>query len=129
VTRIAATVIDCTYGHAAEAIDIRIDRAEGSHWINAANAHTGSNRRVEDWNCGPFSQGLYRIVLDSDSYFAGLGLIGAFPEIQAIFRVRREFGRCHIQVALSPYAYSTHFEAVATYDDPGRVTPPDRLPA
>lgn len=129
MTRIAATVIDCTYGHTADAIDIRIDRAEGGLWTNVASAQTGINGRVEEWNCDPFSQGLYRISLDSDSYFAGLGLIGAFPEIQAIFRVRQEFARCHIQVALSPYSYSTHFEAVASYGDPGRVSPPDRLPA
>ncbi len=84
---------------------------------------------MEEWNCDPFSQGLYRISFNSDSYFAGLGLIGAFAEIQAIFRVRQEFGRCHIQVALSPYSCSTAFEVVATYGDPGRVSPPDRLPA
>lgn len=115
VTRIAATVIDCTYGHAAESIDIRIDRMTGSLWTNVARARTSHSGRVEDWDCGSFSIGLYRIVLDADSYFAGLGLSSAFPEIQATFRIRREFGQCHVQVALSPYSYSTHFEAVASY--------------
>jgi len=54
-------------------------------------------------------RGLYRIVFDSDRYFATLGTITAYPEIVVIFRMPSESRSFQVHVALSPYSYSTYF--------------------
>jgi 5-hydroxyisourate hydrolase len=109
--RIAAQVLDSTYGRAAEGIRVRLERADGNGWAMVAAAQTNNAGRIEDlddWNQGC---GLYRIIFDSDGYFAGLGASTAYPEVLVVFRIQNESDICQVQVTLSPYSYSTHFGA------------------
>lgn len=105
---IAAEVLDGTYGQLADAVPARLDRADACEWVPVASACTGGDGRVDDWSCAPFSHGLYRLTLGSASYFAGLGVSTAFPEIQVTFRALDDQSRCHVKVVLSPYSYSAH---------------------
>lgn len=52
--------------------------------------------------------GLYRLVFDCDSYFAGLGGMTAHPEIVVVFRMPNEMDSCQVQVVLAPYSHFTY---------------------
>lgn len=110
---IALHVLDSTYGQAAADVPSRLERACTDGWALVGAAETGSAGRIADLCQQPTDRGLYRLAIDSGSYFASLGVISAYPEVVIIFRVQEEPGACQITVSLSPYSFSAHFAAMA----------------
>ncbi|MFD0365198.1 hydroxyisourate hydrolase [Nocardia sp. GCM10030253] len=51
--------------------------------------------------------GTYRLVFDTGSYFAGLGVDSFFPEVSVAFVVTEE-RHYHVPLLLSPFAFSTY---------------------
>lgn len=107
--KIATQVLDSTYGKPAVGVRARLSRGTGDGWTAVAETDTDIDGRIEDWDSWRLERGLYRIVFDSDSYFADLGGIAAYPEVVLIFRVQDESNVLQVQVTLAPYSYSTYF--------------------
>jgi 5-hydroxyisourate hydrolase len=112
--KIVTQVLDSTYGKSAVGVPARLARAEDGGWRAVAEAETNTDGCVDAWYSSQLERGLYRIVFDSDSYFAGLGGIAAYPEVVVIFRILDESHTFQVQVTLAPYSYSTYF---GTMDD------------
>jgi 5-hydroxyisourate hydrolase len=106
--RIAAQFADATYGQRVAGVRTRLESAGTDGWRIVAEAETDLNGRIEDWGGQALRRGLYRIVLDSDGYFAGLGMTTVYPEISIVFRAEEAAGDCQVNVALSRYSYSTY---------------------
>jgi 5-hydroxyisourate hydrolase len=109
--RITAHVLDGTYGQSAAGVRAYLERSSGNGWVTVCAAQTDSGGCIEDWDSRQLGRGLYRIVFDSDRYFATLGTITAYPEIVVIFRMPSESRSFQVHVTLSPYSYSTYFGA------------------
>lgn len=107
--RIVAQVLDGTYGKSAVGVRARLARANNDGWTTVSEAETNLDGSIEDWDSWHLERGLYRIVFDSDSYFAGLGATTAYPEVAVIFRTQNESVTFQVQVTLAPYSYSTYF--------------------
>jgi|HubBroStandDraft_1064217.scaffolds.fasta_scaffold03317_4 5-hydroxyisourate hydrolase len=107
--RIAAQVLDGTYGKPAVGVRARLSRASGDGWQRIADADTNGEGCIEDWDSWPLEHGLYRIMFDSDGYFAGLGATTGYPEVAVVFRMSDESHTFQVQVTLAPYSYSTYF--------------------
>jgi 5-hydroxyisourate hydrolase len=107
--KIVTQVLDSTYGKSAVGVRACLSRATGDGWTTVAEAETSRDGCIEDWDSWHLDRGLYRIVFDSDSYFAGLGTASAYPEVVVIFRMEDESHAFQVQVTLSPYSYSTYF--------------------
>lgn len=110
--RIKAQVLDGTYGKSAVGVRARLSRANGTGWATVAQAETNRDGSIEDWDSWSLERGLYRIVFDSDSYFAGLGAASAYPEVTVLFRILDESAAFQVQVTLAPYSYSTYFGTI-----------------
>lgn len=106
---VSVQVLDVVYGRSAAGVRARLERPAGEGWTVAARAETDGEGRILDWLDEKLEQGAYRIVFDSDSYFASLGISAAYPEINVLFRVQDESDSCQIQVQLAPYSYSMLF--------------------
>lgn len=107
--RILTQVLDGAHGKFAAGVNARLARANGDEWVTVAAAETDDEGRIKDWDDWTLDRGLYRIVFDSDSYFAWLGTTVAYPEVVVIFRVQNEQYVFHVQVTLAPYSCSTYF--------------------
>jgi 5-hydroxyisourate hydrolase len=107
--RIVAQVLDSTYGGSAVGVRARLSRATDDGWTAVAEAETSGDGRIEDWDTRRMERGVYRIVFDSDNYFAGIGTMSAYPEVIVVFRMEHESHAFHVQVTLAPYSYSTYF--------------------
>ncbi len=110
--RIIAQVLDGTYGKAAVGVRACLARSNGTGWTTVAEAETNRDGCIEEWDRWHLERGLYRIVFDSDSYFAGLGTTSAYPEVAVIFRMQEESTAFQVQVTLAPYSYSTYFGTI-----------------
>jgi 5-hydroxyisourate hydrolase len=106
---IVAQVLDGTYGKPAVGVRATLARAHADDWSSVAKAETNRDGFIEDWDSHHLDRGLYRIVFDSDSYFAALGSTTACPEVVVVFRVRNESAAFQVQVTLAPHSYSTYF--------------------
>jgi 5-hydroxyisourate hydrolase len=107
--RITALVLDGTYGKCAVGVHAYLARASGNGWTMVAEAETNRDGFIEDWDSWHLERGLYRIVFDSDSYFAGLGSDTAYPEVSVIFRMQDDLSKFQLQITISHYSYSTYF--------------------
>lgn len=112
--RIFTQALDGTYGKPAVGVGARLARADGNNWTTVAEAETDHDGCIENWDVWYFDRGLYRIVFDSDGYFARLGVTIAYPEVAVVFRMVPETNSFQVQVTLAPYSYSTYF---GTLDD------------
>lgn|ERR1700733_10639402 len=107
--KILAQVLDGAHGKLAEGVHARMSRASDDGWVTVADAVTDGEGRIKSWDDWHLDRGLYRIVFDSDSYFAWLGMAVAYPEVIVIFRTQSENHAFHVQVTLAPYSYATYF--------------------
>lgn len=101
--------LDGVYGRPAAGLRVRLERSADGAWCDVASAETDFSGNVTEWSSLRLSEGLYRIVFDSDYYFVPLGLVAVYPAVTAHFRVHDESDTCKIMVLLSPGAYTTYF--------------------
>jgi 5-hydroxyisourate hydrolase len=106
--KISAQVLDSTYGQPAAGARARLEHSGIDGWDLVAEAETDSEGNIESWGLDDLERGLYRLVFDSDRYFAGLGGMTAYPEVVVIFRMPTELHACQVQVVLAPYSHSTY---------------------
>lgn len=107
--RIVTQVLDSAYGKSAVGVRARLSRAVANGWTTVAEAETSEDGCIEDWDTWQMEPGLYRMVFDSDGYFAELGTVSAYPEVIVVFRMEDEMHAFQVQVTLAPYSYSTYF--------------------
>ncbi|GAA4972035.1 hydroxyisourate hydrolase [Actinoplanes utahensis] len=116
--RISAQAVDVVYGRPAAGVRVRIDRkitdvyGNADEWVTVAQAETDGDGCIDlqDWTVdhrlGP---GPYRLVFDSDAYFATLGLSAAYKEVSVEVRLTDDSDGCQVEVRLAPYSYSMFF--------------------
>ncbi|GIF09463.1 hydroxyisourate hydrolase [Actinoplanes siamensis] len=108
---ITTQALDVVYGRPAAGIPARLERRAPDGWELIAGATTDNDGHILDWAMKRLDQGDYRIVFDSGSYFASLGVGVVYPEIAVAFALLDETDACQIQVQLAPYSFSTFFGA------------------
>ncbi|GII02166.1 hydroxyisourate hydrolase [Planobispora takensis] len=106
---IAVQALDGVYGRPAAGVHVRIEHAGSGQWLTEVKSETDPEGRVREWRGRALERGLYRMTFESDRYFAGLGLIAAYPEIVVMFRIQDGAEAYQIQVLLSTYSYSVYF--------------------
>ena len=115
--KIVAHVLDGSYGKLAVGVNARISRSTSGGWITVAEAQTSADGCIESQSSWYLEDGLYRIEFDCDSYFAGFGILSAYPEVIVTFRAQGESYALQVQVAIAPYSYSTYFGTLNSCPD------------
>lgn len=117
---IVARVLDGTFGKPAVGVRAVLERASRISRETVAEAETNSDGQITDWPGWNPERGLYRLIIDSDSYYASLGVSSAYPEVTIIFRMQSIPAKFQVVVTLSPYSYSTYFGTIE--DQPAEFT-------
>lgn len=107
---VSARALDGVHGRSAAGIRARLDRLGDDGWEPVARGETDADGAITTWLDLPLVRGTHRIVFDSGRYFAGLGVVAAYPEIAVAFRIDDTGSTCRIQLVLGPSSYSMHFE-------------------
>ena len=106
-----AQALDVVYGRPAAGVPARLECRTAEGWRAVGGSATDEDGHIHDWSMDNLEQGAYRIVFDSGSYFANLGVSSAYPEITVAFVMHDETDACQIQVLLAPFSYSMFFGA------------------
>lgn len=109
---ISTRLVDCTHGVPAAGVGVRLDRLDlGDTWSISASGQTGRDgrfveRSTEDADRLPSDR--YRLVYDTGSYFAALGIVACQPEVVIVFAVSAAGSRFHVEVMASAAGYGAY---------------------
>ncbi|MBX7266456.1 hydroxyisourate hydrolase [Micromonospora sp. Llam7] len=109
--KVTAQALDVVYGRPAVGVPARLERRAPKGWEPVAGAATDEEGRIRDWANNRLGKGDYRVVFDSGSYFANLGVGAVYPEIAVVVGLLDDTDACQIQVLLAPYSCSIFLDA------------------
>jgi 5-hydroxyisourate hydrolase len=109
--RISTHVLDTTRGKPAAGVPVTLEkRAASGGWIAVGSAQTDQDGRCLQLltNAGELQTGHYRLIFDTQNYYAAQKVEGLYPVVEIIFHVREGEEHFHIPLLLSPNGYTTY---------------------
>jgi len=111
VSEITTHVLDTSRGRPASGVPVRLEleTADGS-WKHIGKGTTDADGRVQDLLPSAFALhgGVYRLIFDTETYFATQNIEGFYREVSIVFIIRDPAQHYHVPLLLSPFGYSTY---------------------
>ncbi len=108
---ITTHILDTSRGRPANGVAVRLEleSAEGD-WKQIGDGLTDADGRAKDLLPAGFAlqTGIYRLVFDTEPYFAAQNIESFYPEVMVVFTVRDPEQHYHVPLLLSPFGYSTY---------------------
>lgn len=111
---ISIEVIDSTTGRSAAGTRYRVWRKD-TEWVELGTGRVGQSetplpapREVSSPPCWPLTHGMYRLRLELDSYFAGLGVTSFHSQVEVVFRVFDPGQRIRLVMTIAPSSCDTN---------------------
>ncbi len=118
VNAVSTHVLDTARGRPAAGLPVRLDSLVGSDTTEVGRTVTDADGRVSELVPNELEPGRYRLVFDTEAYFAGhaaaepAGANSAgpplYPEVAITFTVTDPAAHYHLPLLLSPFGYSTY---------------------
>jgi len=107
---ITTHVLDTSLGRPASGVAVRLERREGSSWIELGRGGTDVDGRCRNLLAegAKLQPAVYRLSFDSAAYFGARGVPTFYPEVSVVFEVREPAQHHHVPLLLSPFGYSTY---------------------
>lgn len=111
MSAITTHLLDTSRGRPASGVAVRLEleSADGS-WKQIGAGLTDADGRAKDLLPAGFALhgGVYRLVFDTETYFAAQNIEGFYREVAVVFTIRDPTQHYHVPVLLSPFGYSTY---------------------
>lgn len=104
MSTVSTHVLDAVTGTPAAGVPVTLTDASGDE---LAAARTDPDGRVETL-AADLPPGIYRLHVDTGSYFATRKVSAFYPEVVIAFHIADGDGHYHVPLLLSPFAYSTY---------------------
>ncbi len=111
MNRISTHVLDTARGGPAKDVPVRLEQREASgNWLALSSARTDQDGRCAQLLSSDtvLRAGLYRLTVDTATYFAAEKIDGLYPVVEITFQVRDGESHFHIPLLLSPNGYTTY---------------------
>jgi len=107
---ISTHVLDTSIGRPAGGVAVRLQRFDGSGWVEVSAAATNADGRVAALLPAgePASPGTFRLTFDVAAYFAARGTETFYTTVAIDFLVGDASQHYHVPLLLSPFGYSTY---------------------
>jgi 5-hydroxyisourate hydrolase len=105
MSTVSTHVLDNALGRPAAGVGVRLESADGTA---IASERTDADGRIADLGPSDLAAGTYRLVFDTDGYFAATGQPVFYPEVVIAFAIGDPFEHYHVPLLLAPFAYSTY---------------------
>jgi 5-hydroxyisourate hydrolase len=107
---ITTHVLDTTRGRPADGVPVSLERLRDGAWHGLGHGATDADGRLRTLLPAgtPLDRGDYRLVFDTASYFAALGVRAFYPRVTVEFSVDPGEGHYHVPVLLSAFGYTTY---------------------
>jgi 5-hydroxyisourate hydrolase len=111
MSTISTHILDISRGAPAGGVAVRLDlQNTNESWTELSHAWTDDDGRVKPFFLveAPLASGTYRLVFDTEPYFAGLDIDFFYPQVSVVFKVEDAAQHYHVPLLISPYGYSTY---------------------
>jgi 5-hydroxyisourate hydrolase len=110
VSRISTHVLDTARGVPAVGVPVCLERQESGGWRELGSWQTDGDGRCKQLLPEHYvlAAGRYRLVFNTDAYFANQNVPGLYPVVEITFDVRSGESHFHIPLLLSPNGYTTY---------------------
>jgi 5-hydroxyisourate hydrolase/2-oxo-4-hydroxy-4-carboxy-5-ureidoimidazoline decarboxylase len=108
-SQLTTHVLDTAVGMPGKNITIRLQMPVNGAWQTIAQGITNADGRIEDLLPAQknLAHGNYKLVFDTDSYFAAQKIKGFYPEVEIQFTVF-DTAHYHVPLLINPFGYSTY---------------------
>jgi 5-hydroxyisourate hydrolase len=111
MSTISTHILDTSRGAPASGVAVCLEVQNNDEtWTELSHAWTDSDGRVKTFFLveRTVSYGTYRLVFDTEPYYAALSLECFYPQVSVVFKVSDASQHYHVPLLISPYGYSTY---------------------
>lgn len=110
MTTISTHVLDTSQGQPARGVPVTIEIEAAGGWNLLGKGTTDQDGRVKELLPSEVAlrAGVYRLIFDTDRYFAAQKTEGFYRQVTIVFTVRDPAQHYHVPLLLSPFGYSTY---------------------
>jgi len=110
MSAITTHVLDTALGRAAAGVHVELEMLETASWRTLGRGATDSDGRLRTLlpDGTPLRPGEYRLVFDTEEYFARRHPKGFYKRVAVQFTVAADEPHYHVPLLLSPFGYSTY---------------------
>ena len=105
---VAVYVHDSMRGTPAEAIPVTLEKQTNSKWDKLGQGVTDDHGLVAAHLLETDGRGVYRLILDVDSYFVSIGMESSYPSISFAFRASDGAEPLCIMFFIATHGYSSY---------------------
>jgi 5-hydroxyisourate hydrolase len=111
IKRISTHVLDMVHGKPAKDVPVRLKKQNPSgNWRLLTSTRTDQEGRCPQLlpEGEDLSPGVYRLIFDTESYYALQKIETLYPLVEVTFQVRDGESQFHVPLLLSPNGYTTY---------------------
>ncbi|HEX8566731.1 MAG TPA: hydroxyisourate hydrolase [Pyrinomonadaceae bacterium] len=110
MSAITTHILDVSKGCPARGVLVTLERQTSIGWEIIGNGATDEDGRLRDLldSEAVLQAGNYRLIFDTETYFAKQKVEGFYPQVTVAFVVRDAAQHYHVPLLLSPFGYSTY---------------------
>ena len=110
MSAITTHILDISAGCPAHGVPVTLERRTTKSWEIVGKGATDEDGRVRDLlaSAAILPTGNYRLIFDTETYFAKQQIEGFYPQVTIEFTVRDAAQHYHVPLLLSPFGYSTY---------------------
>ncbi len=106
---ISTHVLNTSSGLPAVGLHVKCQRMQQNVWIDVHAAVTDDEGRVKAMLQGTAMElGVYRLLFETEAWFARSGTVAFFPCVTIEFKVLDAGRHHHVPLLLSPFGYTTY---------------------
>ncbi|MCY7347957.1 MAG: hydroxyisourate hydrolase [Pyrinomonadaceae bacterium] len=110
MSAITTHILDVSTGFPARGVPVTLERRTTKNWEIVGEGATDQDGRLRDLLAPEaiLPTGNYRLIFDTETYFAKQQIEGFYPLVTIEFTVRGAAQHYHVPLLLSPFGYSTY---------------------
>ena len=111
MSTISTHILDISRGAPASDVAVCLEAQNTDEtWTELSHAWTDADGRVKPFFlvAEPVAAGTYRLVFDTEPYFASLSIDCFYPQVSVVFKVEDGSQHYHVPLLICPYGYSTY---------------------
>jgi len=106
---ITTHVLDTSRGRPAAGVPVALEAETASGWTLVGKGTTNADGRISDLVTGDsIAAGIYRLIFDTATYFAGQNVKSFYPQVTVNFKIEDATQHYHVPLLLNPFVYSTY---------------------
>ena len=110
MSAITTHILDVSKGCPARGVPVTLERQAAPGWEIVGKGATDEDGRLRDLLApdAVLQAGNYRLIFDTETYFAREQIEGFYPHLTIAFTVRDAAQHYHVPLLLSPFGFSTY---------------------